>query len=180
MEHWWCYIGYKELFGHVYDRFPTPEENELFKHMKREEVNLWVLQHVGKTDGIFVAVDQREQNGYVAFTMLPYFVMGVWNKEIPVPTNGLTIENDPQNGTHHGTTIKHQNGGFKIVSWWKNGSPDEGETSIEIDQEGYVSNFRMKSVKFRCELIYNWQLKGWEPVNDQNVLSKVHISQVGQ
>jgi hypothetical protein len=179
MQHWWCYIGYKELFKEVYKRLPTPEENAHYKSMNRETINLWVLQHVGQTNGLYIAIDQRQQNGYIAFTMLPYFMIGIFNKEIPVPVNGMEASNDAGNGSYNGVRIAHEHIDYRVTSWWRNSTVDQGETTIKMDVSGYLSDFRIKSPKFPQELIYNWDSRQWEQITPQSLTSNAHISKIG-
>src|SRR3989304_8214177 len=117
--HWWCYIGYEDLFKAVYHRPTTEKERERFKRMKREERNNWILEHIGMTNGIFVAMDQRAENGYIAFTTLPYFFKGIADGEIVVP-EGKTDFVIPHKGTSEwGFTVERNGKRYKIISGWK-------------------------------------------------------------
>ena len=161
--HWWCYIGYEDLFKKVYHRPTTAEERGQFKQMTTEQRNSWILQHIGLTNGIFCAMDQRAENGYIAFTTLPYFCKGISDGEITIP-EGITEFVIPHPGTTKwGFSVERRGNTYKIVSWWNNDSVDRGQTTLEMNQNGELGNFRMESAKLKCPIKYNWGAKQWEP-----------------
>jgi hypothetical protein len=160
--HWWCYIGYEDLFKAVYHRPTTAKERDTFKQMSTEERNNWILQHIGLTHGIFCAMDQRAENGYIAFTTLPYFCKGISDGEIMVP-EGKTEFVIPHAGTTRwGFTVDRNGQTYKIISWWDNGGGDQGQGTLEMDENGYLHNWRITSPKFSAPLVYNFDLRRWE------------------
>ena len=163
--HWWCYIGFEDLFQAVYHRSVTTEEGEKFKRMTRTERNNWVLDHIGRTNGIFVAMDQRADNGYIAFTVLPYLCKGLADGEIEVP-EGKTEFVIPYSGRYkYGFTVHRTGNKYRVVCSWENGGDDHGETTISMDENGDLHDFRVVSPKLECPREYNFQTKHWEDSN---------------
>lgn len=161
--HWWCYIGYEDLFKAVFGRLPTKDERAVFKKMTRTQRNDWVLERVGKTKGTFFAMDQRAENGYVAFSTLPYLCKGLADGEIVVP-EGKTDFVIPHPGTTKwGFSIERRGDCYDIVSWWNNDQVDRGQTTISMDESGDLLNHRMVSPKLQYPLKYNWDARHWEP-----------------
>lgn len=161
--HWWCYIGYEDLFKAVYHRPTNEEEQAHFKKMNREARNNWILEHIGWTNGIFVAMDQRADNGYIAFTTLPYFCKGIADGEIVVP-EGKTDFVIPHDGsTKWGFTVIRTGGKYEVISWWDNSPTDRGQTTISMDENGDLSNYQVVSPKFKYPLKYNFSSNRFEP-----------------
>jgi hypothetical protein len=138
MSSWWCYISFQDLFKYVYGRKPTDEERAEYKKLSREQLNQWVINHMAQAHGIYVGV---MMNGYLAFTILPYFMKGIWDKELRFDDGTTKQEFTTSSGHKFRFEVTKRNGTYHLQAYWDNGGDDCGTGEITMSSDGYLSNF---------------------------------------
>ena len=142
MSAWWCYISFSDLFKSVYGREPTLGEKEDFKKYSKEQLNQWVIDHMAKARGKYVAV---MMNGYLAFTILPYYMKGIWDKALKFVEGSTRFDYKTTSGGKYWYEVVNQNGVHTVTTHWDNGGNDQGTGTITLTADGYLTRFVLKN-----------------------------------
>ncbi|MBN8580628.1 MAG: hypothetical protein J0L96_08145 [Anaerolineae bacterium] len=158
---WWCYSSFSDLYRATEGRKPSHEEEQELSKMSQTQKNEWVTEHVCKSRGKYIALDQG--NGYLAFGTFHRFVYGFAENPLPVEDNGrATYELLSPYGGKHGITIHRSGNNYHITAWWNNGDLDIGRTSVDINGQGQVNNSHTHTDGHGKDIAYNWQTGQWQ------------------
>ena len=158
---WYCYASFEDLQRATEGKKASEEEQEELSKMSQQEKNDWVVEHVIKSKGRYIAVDQG--NGYIAFGTFNRFLRGVAEGEVEVEDGGKKeFEMLSPHGGSHGVTIRRAGGNYHVTSWWNNGGSDIGRTSVDIYEGGKISNPHTFNDLHGGDVAYNWEHGQWQ------------------
>lgn len=174
MSSWWCYIGFKDLYRAVYKREVSPKEQEEFKKLSQAALNQWVIDHIARTNGMYISINMK---GYEAFTILPLFMKGIYDKDLVYPEGATVLKWRTSAGAEYTATITRHLNLYRIETAWNNNPNDRGITEITMNSAGMLQRLRSVRASLPYPIAYNFVLKEWFREGDtQEDKTSKHVS----
>ena len=174
MSSWWCYISFSYLFKAVNSREPTEEEKTNFKDFTQTQLNQWVIDSMAQTRGRYVAV---MMNGYLAFTVIPIFMKGIWDKMLRFEEGATKTEFVTSYGSEYWYEVVKQNGTHRLITHWNNGGEDHGTGEITLESDGYLNNFVLRMPDNPgYDRAYNFDTSRFTPVGQGAELTRRFVT----